>query len=148
MNIRDTMNHIKDCVDRCTAGKVATAHYLTLCQTDPNLVPKRNVFPIRAIRDCHDDLENTYLVRTFAVFEATLRDYWRRVMRRRTHPPARVIMNSIAARRRVQADVLDRAHAVRDFRNSLVHGGVAAPVTLPQARNYVNRFLANLPPEW
>lgn len=148
MKTYDTMLSLKHCESMCYAGRSATAYFQEVCERNPNLVPKENAFPIKAIRDCHDDMENTYLVRIFAVFEWMLRDFWKRSIRRRSRPRVRDLIDSVAARCYVQADVLMRAHSVCVYRNALVHSGMAPPITLSEARSFLCTFLSNLPREW
>jgi hypothetical protein len=72
-------------------------------------------------RDWARNLEATYLVRLFAVFEQALRDYWSKSLKRTTHPKTEDLINSIAARRRVHYQELQAVHHVRAFRNAVVH---------------------------
>ncbi len=84
----------------------------------------------------------------FVIFEVTLREFWDRAARRRSHPPVNRLMDRIALRCNVAIDHLERAHSVRSFRNTLIHGGASESVTLADARSYLCRFLSNLPREW
>jgi hypothetical protein len=84
----------------------------------------------------------------FALFETTLREFWERAAQRRTHPTVNRLMDRIALRCNMTVDHLARAHSVREFRNTLVHGGTSQGVTLGDARSYLCRFLSNLPREW
>jgi len=144
----DGMLSIKHCESMCLAGRFATGYVHTICQRDPGLIPRGNAFSIQSVRDCHDDLEDTYFIRLFAVFEWILRDFWRRSVRRRSEPHVQDLINGVAARCYVRADSLERAHVVRERRNALVHGGEAAAVTLSEARSHLCIFLRDLPREW
>ena len=93
-------------------------------------------------------LEGTYLIRLFAEFETGLRLYWATI--RETEPPTQHLLDGIAARRDIPPDRLADAHAVREYRNSLVHErdeGVA-PISIAEARGSLCRFFAFLPPTW
>jgi hypothetical protein len=97
------------------------------------------------------NLEATYLVRMFAVFEAGLREVWRQSLSRDTQPLMRDLLNGVAARRRIPPGVLDAAHRVREFRNVLVHEQDEEPeetFTIGQARRHLTRFFSYLPPDW
>ena len=148
MNTDEIILQIRSCESMCEAGRAATAHFLQVCQSDPLRIPSVGRFRLRDIRDCHDDLERTYLVRMFAVFEITLREFWERVAGRRSHPSVTLLMDRIASRCRIPDHHLTLAHAVREFRNTLVHGGGRRTLALGEARSHLCRFLANLPREW
>ena len=96
------------------------------------------------------NLDVTYLIRIFAVFEAVLRNFWTLGIQRNTSPNTTDLLNAIAARRGVSADVLDEAHRVRQFRNSVVHEGSEAivSVTAERASHILARFIGRLPPQW
>jgi hypothetical protein len=93
-------------------------------------------------------LETTYLIRLFAEFETGLRLYWATI--RETEPPTQHLLNGVAARCDIPPDRLASAHAVREYRNSLVHerDEGMAPITIAEARGYLCRFFAFLPPTW
>ena len=130
------------------AGHAAVSRYHTECQRNPSLVPT-NAFHPRDIRDCRDGLEDTYLVRMFADFEQTLRDYWQNVRGRKSRPSVSVLVGNIAAYCYVHEDNLARVHEVREYRNALVHGGKLPPkVLLAAARSPLCRFLSHLPLVW
>ncbi len=148
MNTHKIIQQIRSCESMCKAGKAATAYFLEVCRSDPSHVPSTGDFRVRDIRACHDDLERTYLVRMFAIFEVTLREFWDRAARRRSHPSVNRLMDRVALRCNVAIDHLERAHSVRGFRNTLIHGGASEFVTLADARSYLCGFLSNLPREW
>lgn len=148
MNTHEIIRQIRSCESMCAAGKAATAHFLEVCQTDPSHIPRVARFRLRDIRDCHNDLEQTYLIRMFAVFEVTLREFWAHVDGKRSHPTVTRLMDRIAVRCRIPVGHLVLAHIVREFRNTLVHGGRSRSVTLDEARSHLCRFLSSLPREW
>jgi hypothetical protein len=147
MKTQEKIREIKTYEQICYAGMAATAHFLKCCQSDRALLLSLS-FGEKDVRDCHDDLEATYLIRIFAVFEMTLREYWRTGCGKQSHPTVEILLNRIASRRHVEMNLLDNAHAVRDARNNLVHGGQTPPLPLSQARAHLCRFLAKLPFEW
>ena len=93
-------------------------------------------------------LEGTYIIRLFAEFETGLRLYWATI--RETEPPTQHLLDGIAARRGIPPDRLADAHAVREYRNSLVHerDEAVAPISIAEARGHLCRFFAFLPPTW
>jgi hypothetical protein len=147
MNTHEIIAQIRSCEGMCEAGRAATAHFLEVCRSDPSHLSPVRRFRLRDIRDCHHDLERTYLVRMFAVFEVTLRDFRQRASGRQSHLAATHLMDRIASRYRIPADHLARAHRVREFRNTLVHGGGSRSLALGAARSYLCKFLSNLPRE-
>ncbi|MCX7044654.1 MAG: hypothetical protein NTX50_04085 [Candidatus Sumerlaeota bacterium] len=147
MNPKQKFERIIACEQMCNAGMVATAYYFSLCQTQPELLDK-SLCRIKDFQDCHQDLETTYLIRIFAEFEATLRDYWENACSRQKRPIMEMLMNRIISRCQVWPAVAEKAHMVREYRNSLMHGGAAAPVTLSEARSYLCQFLSHLPYTW
>ena len=59
-------------------------------------------------------------------------------------------MNSIAARCLLPQDWNDDAHEVRQYRNALVHeeSDQSRPITVPEARKRLSRFVSRLPLDW
>jgi hypothetical protein len=60
------------------------------------------------------------------------------------------LLDGIAARRGISPDRLASAHAVREYRNSLVHerDEKVIPISIAEARSHLCRFFAFLPPTW
>ncbi len=147
MRIQERYTAISKCENMCSAGKAATTYYIKAYQGD-TLLHHNSLFSLTDIKDCNQDLEKTYLVRIYSEFEVTLRDYWEKGLGKRTKPCAQVLIDRIASRSYVQADVLSNVHSVRKYRNSLVHGGPVIPITLGESRRYLCQFLSNLPKNW
>ncbi|HZW32292.1 MAG TPA: hypothetical protein VFF52_16385 [Isosphaeraceae bacterium] len=97
-----------------------------------------------------EHLQGTYVIRNFAEFEAALRLFWRTA--RGTDPPGRTrdLIDGVAATRRVPNGAHTNAHAVREYRNALVHvrEEEVDPIPIAAARGHVCRFFAFLPPTW
>jgi hypothetical protein len=85
---------------------------------DPNFLKD---VELSDLKRAERNLEGTYLIRLFAVFEAGLREAWLRALGRDTQPPMRDLLDGIASSRRIENKVLSKAHRVREFRNTLVH---------------------------
>ena len=148
MKTRDKILQLESCESRYKAARAATTYFLRACQSDPSHLSSAAGFRVRDIRDCHDDLEHTYLIRMFTIFEATLRAFWKHHFGRKSRPRVSLLMDRIAARSYMRSDHLHIAHKVREFRNTLVHGGTSKTVGLGEARSHLCKFLSNLPREW
>lgn len=147
MRAFQSIEEIKSYENMFYAGRGATAYYHKVCLLDPNLLPRDTSVRVRDILDCHEDLEYTYLIRIFAVFERTIRQYYVENIRNR-HPHVKYVLDRVASNCYVPSDVLERVHKVREFRNFLVRGGETIALTFSEARSYLCRFLYNLPRDW
>jgi hypothetical protein len=96
------------------------------------------------------NLEATFLMRLFAEFEAGLRDVWANWCKKVSLPKAEDLLNSLAARRGVPDAARNNAHAVRKYRNALVHEGseTADPIPMDRARKYLCTFFGRMPLDW
>jgi hypothetical protein len=99
-----------------------------------------------------EELEGTYLIRMWAVFEAAWVSFWRH---RTGHAGAIKAMHLIQWAEGVQAghkaanDVTVDVDRVRLYRNFLVHSDNPAPrVPIENAKRYLNRHLVKLPDQW
>jgi hypothetical protein len=93
------------------------------------------------------NLEATYLIRLFALFEALLRDHWT-ASRPGTRAPdsAAVLIDQLGARYRIPAQVRSRTHSARQYRNAVAHARPGPPpVAFADALSSLNRYLAWLP---
>jgi hypothetical protein len=147
MFIKDRYDAITTCEKMCLAGRAATEFYYRTFYKTPQ-IPIHQPFAITDILKCYGDLEKTYTIRMYAEFEATLRDYWKNGMGKITVPQAKSLIDGIAARTWMRNDTLKNAHAVREYRNALVHGGPMIAVTLGESRKYLCQYLSNLPRAW
>jgi hypothetical protein len=84
----------------------------------------------------------------FAEFETGLRVFWKTI--RDTEPSTQDLLNGIAARRGIPHDRNANAHAVREYRNTLVHerDEEVVSISIAEARGVLCRFFAFLPPTW
>ena len=100
------------------------------------------------LRRAAQQVEATYIVRLFSEFEAMLQDDWVA-----THPWTRTpgtteaLINRVASGRRIRSEIREGAHAVREYRNSVVHHRAAPTPALEfdQTFSVLNRFVAVLP---
>ena len=147
MILLQTYDRLKIVEDRFRAAKASVDHFFAICQKDSSQIDGIGL-RVRDIRDCGNDLEDTYLIRAYAVFETILRDYWH-TCKRRSRPNAEYLINHVGSTRTASSDDLKAVHAVREYRNRLVHGGaMPAKITMAEGRSYMCRFLRYLPPAW
>jgi hypothetical protein len=147
MIVQSQFERIKSLEQMFRAAEASVGHYYTACMATPSLIHNKG-FSHRDIRDCQRELEDTYLIRIFAEFEETLRDFWKCGRSRSTWPKTKPLVDSIAAYCQVVEDDVNRVHSVRDYRNSLLHGGSAPKVALAEGRGYLCKFLSHLPRSW
>ncbi len=148
MILKDRFERLK-AVDRMVlAARYAFAYYLGYSEKDPSLLTQAQL-RIRDIRDSAAELDDTFLIRVFAEFEMTLRDYWHNALRHATEPAVSILIDRIASKRYVRYDDLKSVHQIREYRNSVVHDRrMVNRVTLPEARSSLCKFLAYLPASW
>ncbi len=143
---RDWLERIKAVEREFLAARKAVDDFLLALEQGTRQPP-----PNTKVRDVHTMsvlLEGTYLIRLSAAFESGLRSYW--VTVRDNMPPAKDLIDSIAAKRSVPDEVKENVHEVRVYRNSLVHevDDEVPPVPLREARGRLCTFFARLPEEW
>ena len=100
------------------------------------------------VRQATANIETTYIVRLFSVFEGILRAIL--PVRTSSNPDRRSVydlINRAASKWRISAAVRDEAHRIREFRNLTVHqnSSAASPIAFTDALAGLNRFLAWLP---
>ena len=101
------------------------------------------------LADARSGLDRTFLLRMVTEFEGALRDYRRNEAGRRTAPQLKALIDAVASRRRVATDVLEDAHAVREWRNAVAHHAATADaVPFVVARQRLCKFVAFLPERW
>jgi hypothetical protein len=129
------------------ATRSATDYFVTVVQHDPNSL--RGDMRTRDLNDAVDNLEGTYVIRVFAEFETCLRLFWQAAYRQ-TSPSARQLIDSVGARRTIPYDQINNAHAVREYRNSLVHEREddVEPIPIDETRSHLCHYLSFLPIQW
>jgi hypothetical protein len=130
-----------------SAVRLATERLLAQVRADSTIIGKIGL-RFRDADHAYGNLEGTYLIRLFAEFETGVRKYWNTVSV--SHPRTEDLVNGVAARRRIDHELINRVHAVREYRNSLVHEREEAvdAVSVSDARGTLCKFLGRLPPEW
>lgn len=129
------------------AAALAISDLLRRVLRDPSVLDANTVVP-GDLRSCRDNLEITYVVRMFAVFEEGLREA-RRVVHGKDRPIRTYdLLQQCAARQHIPYDHLSNVHRVREYRNAALHGGRAPIVPLAQARSWLCTFAGWMPPRW
>ena len=126
--------------------RLAIGRLLEEARRDPTILTgELKLHDIVIASEC---LEGTYVIRLFAEFEARLRLFWKTI--RDTEPLTQDLLNGIAARRGIPQARIAGAHAVREYRNALVHVREQEfdPIPIAEARQHLCRFFAYLPPTW
>lgn len=144
----DWLQRVKTVEREHTVIRCSVDYLSSIARIDPIVLP-----PVIRVRDTDESLvqlEGTYVVRLFAEFETALRTFWIAV--RATDPPSRTrdLVESIGVRNKIPHDHILNAHAVREFRNGLVHEreDEVAPVPIATARKHLCVFLSFLPLHW
>jgi hypothetical protein len=99
--------------------------------------------------ECLENLEITYLLRLFAEFEGVLRDYWLVGRNRTSRPDMKPLMISLAAYCQMNADDINDAHAVREYRNRVIHNHQREQqLDFSTALSRLNKVIRWLPKQW
>jgi len=131
------------------AIRLGTERLLADARSDPTILVG-NSLRLRDVEYASARSEGTYVIRLFAEFETALRLFW--AAARGGDAPARTrdLIDGVAATRRVRDFDRDSVHAVREYRNALVHEREEPvdAVSLSDARHHLCRFLSHLPLDW
>lgn len=116
----------------------------------PGLINERDFRGLKflQVQAAAANIEITYIVRPFSVFESILRDIL--PVRISGGPDRRSVydlINRSASKWRISVAVRDEAHQIREFRNQFVHHNNVntSPVLFADAVAALNRFLIWLP---
>ena len=142
----DWLSRIKAVEREYLAAQFAIDWLRTVADRDTKVLAGK--LKLRDLREASERLQGTFIIRLFAEFEAGLRSYWSTL--KDTHPGAQDLLEAVAARRRIGADTRMNAHAVREYRNSLVHERAepVASITMMNTRSTLCRFFSFLPRQW
>ncbi|HUY32188.1 MAG TPA: hypothetical protein VMV69_05360 [Pirellulales bacterium] len=129
------------------AVRIAVERLVESAARDPNVLgtgPKP-----RDLVSADENLEGTYLIRMFAKFETGVRSYWR-TLKPRSRASVEILVDRVADKRSIPIDVTQGVHAVRQYRNRLVHERDQAVehITIADARSRLATYLARLPLMW
>jgi len=135
------------------AGSTASDLLHILLKDNPSYGDSHN-WTWRAGRDFRDNLEGPYIVRLYAEFEATLRDYWLNCLGRDTEPPMNQLVNVAIPDQYFPQDYIDEADEVRLYRNYLFHGAADEPsadlavLAIHQVERRLRAYVSRLQPDW
>ncbi len=116
--------------------------------TSPFCKPLNTMACVKATFNVARNLEITYILRLFSEFEGILRDYWHAIGRK-TKPQIGPLMNRVAAMRGIAAPDLASAHAVREFRNDVIHENLRTiRLPFPECARNLGMFIRWLPMNW
>ncbi|MDR3622951.1 MAG: hypothetical protein P4L85_26595 [Paludisphaera borealis] len=98
------------------------------------------------------NLDATYLIRMYSVFERAISSYWRLLPHNADRTvEGDVLIDEVGSARRILTDLIVGAQSVRMHRNRLVHGRIddhAATMVFADARRDLLSFLDKLPEAW
>lgn len=144
----EVLNQVKRVELEYGATRFAVDRLLGDIRSDSSWLPEE--IKVKNIQIASSRLEATYFIRLFAEFESVLRRFWMETLT--TAPPSRTrdVVDSLGARKTVPAGLILQVHAVREYRNQLVHhgGSTLAAVSLATARSHLCRFISYLPIKW
>jgi hypothetical protein len=145
------VQRIKTVEQEQAATRLAMVRLIAAVEQDSSILHQGpQGLKLRDLRHALERLEGTYIIRLFAEFEAGLRRLWQAA--RATDPPSRTrdLVDGIAASRRVPDEPRQQVHAVREYRNTLVHEREeeAGPIPIAAARGHLCRFFNFLPALW
>ena len=152
MTASEAFQNLRSVHDELAAAEFALGRAIEHVSSDPTLLRHRG-YPLKrsSILRCRENLELTYVVRLFAEFEALLRGYWASIQRGRLprRSSMEALMNRIASRRYMPADVLRDAHEVREYRNAIMHDrrGVGI-LSFARCKSRLSQFISYLPRSW
>ncbi len=101
------------------------------------------------IQRASERLQGTYIIRVFAEFEAGLKRFLK-AKKIKVPRIAKPLIDRVAARAGIAGDPLTNAHAVRRYRNKLVHSleDEVHPLTMREVTRHLCTFFARLQPTW
>jgi hypothetical protein len=148
MKNRDAADALKNCESNFMAADTAMKFYLKHSKIDRSLLLGQP-FRERDLLISISDLEQTFIVYLFSVFEFVLRDYWKNGLHKSTCPAMKPLIASLFMNRRMDPIVYGNADKVRDYRNLIVHAGRLNQVmSFRQCCRYLGSYVACLPLEW
>jgi hypothetical protein len=145
-NLHHWLRRIKAIEREHESTRLAIDRLLEGARRDPTILT--GDLKLHDIIIASERLDGTYIIRLFAEYETGLRLFWKTI--RDTEPPTQDLLNGIAARRGIAPARIANAHTVREYRNTLVQERVEDVVAISsaEARGYLCRFFAFLPPTW
>ncbi len=148
MKRNDCYDRVKQAAENYNAAVHAIEVLIEIVVEQPILLSSRDL-DLAKMRFLVDNLHDVYFVQMFAVFESIVRHFWTTTVRD-SRPLTKVLLTSVASRRRIPQDMLDAVQSIREFRNQLVHEehNVREQFAIESAFAHLNRYLAWLPLQW
>jgi hypothetical protein len=145
----DWAQRIKAVERQYKTARLAIDRLRAQSQADASIVLQ---FPdARNVKETLQDLEPTYVIRIFAVFENGLRSYWQSVNPGRK-PDMKPLMDAIGSKCKVPYEILKQAHEVREYRNQIVHqrkpGEAVLYIAMDEVRRRLSMYFDRLPFRW
>ena len=138
---------VKDVEREHTALRFTTEHALrSLGEGGVDLEPG---LKLADVNRASDRLEGTFIIRLFSEFEVALKTILRERKVRKIPKDAKPLINRVATYFKFSGMILDNVHAVREYRNKLVHNlvsGIADEerMTIRTATSRLCTFLSRL----
>jgi hypothetical protein len=155
MNWRDAFASLNGVRDELEAARLAIAHTQMGIRNGQALTIRVAGFRPSHFGECAGNLERTYVLRLFAEFEGIVRTYWAlaRPRPRRRRTPMEILLDRSALSCRMPVDVLEDAHDVRRYRNSLIHddhedNAAIAVLDFHECKSRLAAFVRSLPLRW
>jgi hypothetical protein len=136
--------------EELSAAQAAVGHTARVAASDPTILHGYEIRP-RHLQRCLVNLDSTYVVRLFAVFEAVLREYWQLSRRKGKLSNVAVsrLIEQVATRLDVPNSIVRTIHEIRAYRNCIVHEHLSAPpMDLRGCQSAISYFLSFLPPQF
>jgi len=147
------MQRVADVANEYLAASSAGALLAQALAADPNYGDSHG-WQQRHAHQFRRNVERTYIIRMYAEFEATLRDYWESFHGRETHPRMEQLLNRLIPDQHFPQDWIDNADDVRVYRNFLVHDAEEEPpvdmavFTIAEAKKHLCSYIGRLDPRW
>ncbi|HEY7423558.1 MAG TPA: hypothetical protein VH682_04880 [Gemmataceae bacterium] len=141
------LGRIKSVEKEYNATRFATDRLLAETRGDPGIL--KAAVEIGHITNASKRLEGTYIIRLFAEFETGLKAFLRST---KTKIPGKAekLLDRVASKVRMPDELLKNAHAVRAYRNLLVHDREEelTPIAIRKATSHLCTFFGRLPMTW
>jgi hypothetical protein len=143
------LDRIEETYQESLAAEVAVGLLEARLGLDPSFLTKQGIGN-RGATELRNNLEDTYLIRLFAVFEGGVRDAWGKKWKRDTDPPAKDLINSVGGKQPVPHTLVQRVHVVREYRNSLIHAAQmqSNSVKIRDCHRSLCEYFHWLPKDW
>lgn len=148
----DWHEHLREVWGEYSSAHEAVRRFKEAVDAKPDLLDKNS--PVRKhLRNAHDNLEGTYIVRLFAAFEAAFRSFDRAQHHDRNRViDAATMIDQIGGKhgRGIQSSIREAAQDVRRVRNFWAHDSEdnPGPMTIDEARARLQKYLSELPEIW